>query len=68
MKTPSKRVKPLIDYAHRHGFEVSMTRKNHLKFRRPGYPTIFTSSTPSDNRTVKNTLSQLRRAQEGRPL
>lgn len=52
----------LLRVAHELGFSVSRTKNGHLKFEKPGVPTQFSSSSPSDYRTVKNTIAQLRRA------
>ncbi len=62
MRFPNaKRLAPLLAFAKQEGFEVARTRNGHLKFTKPGYPPVFTSSTPSDHRAIKNTLAQLRR-------
>ena len=51
--------------AHEFGYRVAgRTKNSHLRLTRPRYPTIFTSSTPSDHRTLKNLRSQLRKAKE----
>jgi len=37
------------------GFTISLTRRGHLKFSHPQMAgPVFTSSTPSDNRAMKN--------------
>ncbi|MBF1165156.1 MAG: type II toxin-antitoxin system HicA family toxin [Dechloromonas agitata] len=57
-----KRLLPLIEYALEEGWEVVRTPGGHLKFTRPGLPSIFTSSTASDHRAGLNARAMLRRA------
>lgn len=49
------------------GFALSYTRGGHMKFTRDGSPPVFTSSTPSDHRTLKNCEARLRRVARGLP-
>lgn len=56
-----KALQPVLDYARQHGFRVNRTRGGHLRLSKRGCPPVFTSSTPSDPRGVKNTLALLRR-------
>lgn len=58
-----KTLRPLLDYATSHGFSVRQTRGGHLRIAKRGCPPVFAPSTPSDYRSVKNTLAQLRRAE-----
>ncbi|HEV2682584.1 hypothetical protein [Paraburkholderia aspalathi] len=58
-----RRLRPLIEYALREGWEVQRTAGGHLKFLKPGLPPIFTSGTTSDYRTVRNARAQLRRTE-----
>ncbi|PMR75296.1 hypothetical protein [Billgrantia endophytica] len=58
-----KRLQPLIDFAQSEGWQVMRTSGGHLKFVKPGLPAIYTSSTASDHRTIRNARAQLRRAQ-----
>ena len=57
-----KRLKPLIDFAVREGWQVTRTRGGHLKFTKTGLPAIYTSATASDHRAEQNALARLRRA------
>lgn len=56
-----KRLKPLIDFALREGWEVVRTPGGHLKFTKPGLPPIYTGATASDHRAGRNALARLRR-------
>lgn len=58
-----KRLLPLVEFALREGWEVMKTPGGHLKFSKPGFPPIFTSSTSSDFRAGLNAKAHLRRAQ-----
>lgn len=60
-----KSVQPLIEEARRLGFEVRFTKKCHIKLVKSGCTTVFCPTTPSDNRGIKNTISQLRRSHQG---
>ena len=55
------RLKPLIDFAMREGWEVVRTPGGHLKFTKQGLPPIYTGSTASDHRASRNALARLRR-------
>lgn len=57
-----KRLKPLIDFALREGWDVARTPGGHLKLVKPGLPPIYTSATASDHRAGRNAIAQLRRA------
>jgi hypothetical protein len=57
-----KRLKPLIDFALREGWEVIRTSGGHLKFIKHGLPPIYTSATASDHRAGRSAMAQLRRA------
>ena len=57
----NKRLKPLIDFALKEGWEVARTAGGHLKFTKPGLPPIYTASTPGDRRAGLNALALLRR-------
>lgn len=61
--TSNSDVRELIAYAEDLGYEAYWTNGGHIRFLHPQVPKpIFTSSTPSDWRTVENSKSQLRRA------
>lgn len=57
-----KEIKIIIEYAEGLGFQVDSTNSNHLKFKKEGCVTVYTSSTPSDHRAFLNIKSQLKRA------
>ncbi len=56
-----KSLRPVLAYARDHGFQVDRTAGGHLRIHRPGCPPVFSASTPSDHRGVRNTLARLRR-------
>lgn len=56
-----KDVKALVKLAESQGWQVTITRSNHVCFRSPEGKTTFTPSTPSDGRGMKNAKAQLRR-------
>lgn len=58
-----KEVNQLMTWATDRGWKVSRTAKGHIRFDRPGHPVAFTSGTPSDHRTIKNTKAQILRAE-----
>jgi len=60
MKT-SKAVRPVLELAQELGYQVSRTKGGHLRFGKPGHRTVFSSSTPSDWRTQRNIIAELRR-------
>ncbi len=51
----------LIDYATKQGWSVEMSKNNHLKFNKPGCPSVFSSSTPRCPHAWRNAISTLRR-------
>lgn len=51
----------LIDIAEEQGWEVSRTRRGHLKMKSPNGNVVFHSGTPSDWRAVHNFVAKLRR-------
>ncbi|WP_185266005.1 type II toxin-antitoxin system HicA family toxin [Halopseudomonas xiamenensis] len=57
-----KPLQELADFAISLGWQVSRTRGGHIRFTKPGYPPIYTSSTPSDPRAALNARALLRRA------
>lgn len=62
----TKKTKPIIEYAHTLGFSVSCAKRNqHLRFKKQGCQTIYSSATPSDHRAMKNAMCQLRRSSNG---
>ena len=59
----NKRVMPIVKYAKELGYSVNNGRRNsHLRFSKDGHQTVVCSSTPSDPRSVKNAICQLRRS------
>ena len=59
----SKAMTPVLDFARKHGYAIRQTRGGHLRFSKRGKPPVFAPSTPSDWRSVKNTLAMLRRVE-----
>lgn len=57
-----KRLRGLIEFALGEGWHVVRTPGGHLKFTKPGFASIYTSSTASDHRTGLNARARLRRA------
>jgi hypothetical protein len=53
----------LLDEARRRGWQVDMTRNSHWRLRGPNQAMLFTGSTPSDHRGVRNLRSDIRRAE-----
>lgn len=52
-----------MERAEKFGFTITPTRNSHYKWYPPnGGPVIFSPSTPSDYRGLKNLEAQLRRA------
>lgn len=62
MANKSKEVQRVIDEALRLGFEVGKSTNGHLRFSKPGVPTVFFSGTPGDSRAILNGTAKLRRA------
>jgi hypothetical protein len=52
----------LVRLAERQGWTVTMTHRNHLKFRSPGGELVHTGMTPSDHGAILNTAAELRHA------
>lgn len=57
----SKELKRIIALAIRQGYSVELRNNGHYKFTAPTGRFIFTSSTPSDRRAIKNILADLRK-------
>ncbi len=55
-------IREVIRYAESNGWRVTRTNKNHLRFEGHGR-TIFSGSTPSDQRVQRNLMADLKRAQ-----
>lgn len=64
---PTKHVRELLELAGQLGFELERTKGGHLVFRKPGRQPVFSSSTPSDVRTIRNLKGQLVRSERGDP-
>ena len=56
-------VRRLAKFAIAEGWTLTRSNSGHLKFSKAGFPPIFTSCSPSDHRTERNTRAQLRRAE-----
>lgn len=57
----SKHIRELLKLANELGWELKRTGGNHLVFVKPGMPPVFTGSTPSDARGLKNNRARLLR-------
>jgi hypothetical protein len=55
-----KELRALLTLAENQGWRVTMTQKNHYKLVAPNGKVVFTSSTPSDSRAIKNIERDLR--------
>lgn len=60
--TSRKEIRELLSLAEELGWQLDRTRNNHLVFRKPGRPLVYTGSTPSDPRARRNLVAQLIRA------
>jgi hypothetical protein len=54
-------LRTVMAVADLHGGSVTTTRGNHLRIELPQGGTVYTSSTPSDWRSLKNMQATLRR-------
>lgn len=52
----------LIDRLQDEGWKVTYTGGGHLKMRSPTGAVVFTGSSPSDRRSIRNTVRDLKRA------
>jgi hypothetical protein len=56
-----KEFKQIVKIAESKGWVVQLTGGGHLKWTSPTGQIVFSASTPSDGRAVKNLVSELRR-------
>ncbi|HGY9634201.1 hypothetical protein LU689_20890 [Pseudomonas asiatica] len=56
-------VRRLAEFALSEGWTLSRSNSGHLKFSKSGFAPIFTSCTPSDHHSERNTRALLRRAE-----
>ncbi len=54
-------LRKLLKLAKQQGWEVGKTKKNHTVFTGPDGQRVVSPSTPSDHRSMKNTVGELRR-------
>jgi hypothetical protein len=57
-----KDIRKLCKELSRQGFDIRATRRGHLLVERGGVVVAGLAGTPSDHRSIKNSLAQLRRA------
>lgn len=57
-----KELRKVAAKAKKQGWEVELTKKNHLRFTSPDGEVVGNSGTPSDYRGQKNFLADLKRA------
>ncbi|AIC21822.1 hypothetical protein [Pseudomonas chlororaphis] len=62
VRTSRNGLRKLMEFAVASGWSVSRSAGGHIKFTKPGFASIFTSSTASDHRSGLNAKAQLRRA------
>jgi len=55
--------KRVAHLAAKYGYEISITRGQHLRLTKDGYPIVHTSYSTSDRRSTKNLEARLRKAQ-----
>lgn len=56
-----KDMKPCVEYADKNGWEIRVSRNNHIQFRKPNRKMVTTSWSASDGRAHKNCLAELKR-------
>lgn len=58
----AKDIRTLIKDLEAQGFEIRRTTKGHHRVYRDGQPVCTLSGTPSDHRSMKNSIAALKRA------
>lgn len=58
----SKELKVIIKQAEQQGWEITVSRSCHLKWRSPEGALVVSGLTPSDWRATNNIISRLKRA------
>lgn len=58
----NKQMKQWVKQAEAQGFEVRITSKGHIQFKKDGQIVAVAASTPSDPRSWKNLIADLKRA------
>ena len=53
----------ILDDARDRGWRAELTNGGHWRLRGPNQALLFTGSTPSDHRAIKNLRSDIRRAE-----
>ena len=62
-RLPSKSLRPIVKKARKQGWEVSVTKKSHVRFVPPGGgAAVIASGSASDSRSIKNLRARLRRS------
>ena len=61
MKSCKRELRALLEYAQQHGWDCRLTSNGHYRLAGPDGALVFTGSTPSDMRSVRNARAQLRR-------
>jgi hypothetical protein len=62
-RTVKRDLQKLITYAQGRGWTATTTRNGHIRLRHPNGALIYTGSTPSDHRAVRNAAADIRRAE-----
>lgn len=60
MRSPNKDLTQLIDEATKQGWVITRRNNGHLKWVSPTGYIVFSGYTPSDVRSIKNTIRELR--------
>lgn len=58
--SPNKEMNQLVALAEQQGWTVEKTKNNHLRWTSPAGRNVFSPSTPSDGRFIKNTIRDLK--------
>lgn len=65
MTSRSEWHRKVVSLAARHGCTLGRTRGGHLVLRHPDGWRVVTSSTPSDDKAIRNVLADIRRYSRG---
>lgn len=59
-KPPNREAAQLIAWAANLGWECNLVRK-HIRFKKDGFPPVFTSRSPSDHHAYANAKAMIKR-------
>ena len=63
VKGTTRPMNQVIKKAMSNGWRAQRTRGGHIRFDKKGCGPVFTAFTPSDNRSLRNLVAQLRRSE-----